>query len=299
MAQDIKDIVAFASSEWPGVPWPYSHANVFVGGGDEEFPMLANDGADAGEGRTVRFVAAHELLHNYFPFYMGIDERRYPFMDEGWTTAFEYLFNLEDIGQEAADALFIDIRSGNLVAPHPGEEIPIIVPADATRGIITGNDGYEKPALAYLALKETMGDDAFKTSLHAFIDRWNGKRPLPWDMFNTFSDTSDLELNWFFQNWFFEANTLDIAIAGVEAVDDGYAVQVENVGGAVVPFDVKVVYADDSEESFRQGPGVWQDSPDAVTVTIETDQEVKSVTLDGGIFIDVNTADNTWSSDVE
>ena len=138
MAQDIKEIVASVSSAWPGVPWPYSHAIVFVGGGDEEFPMMANDGAEAAEGRTVRFIAAHELLHNYFPFYMGIDERRYPFMDEGWTTAFEYLFNLEDIGQEAADALFIDMRSGNLVAPHPGEEIPIIVPADATRGLIDG-----------------------------------------------------------------------------------------------------------------------------------------------------------------
>ena len=194
---------------------------------------------------------------------MGIDERRYPFMDEGWTTAFEYLFNLEDIGQEAADALFIKMRSGNLVDPYPGEEIPIIVPADATRGLVTGNDGYEKPALAYLALKEYMGDDAFKTSLHAFIDRWHGKRPLPWDMFNTFDDTSDLELNWFFQNWFFESNYLDIALGDVQAVDGGYAIAVENVGGAAIPFDVKVVYADDSEESFRQGPGVWQDSPAA------------------------------------
>lgn len=297
MAQDIKEIVASVSSEWPGVPWPFSHAIVFVGGGDEEFPMLANDGSDPGEGRTVRFIAAHELLHGYFPFYMGIDERRYPFMDEGWTTAFEYLFNLEDIGQEAADTLFINMRSSNLVSPHPGEEIPIIAPADATRGMVTGNDGYEKPALAYLAIKEYMGDDAFKVSLHAFIDRWHGKRPLPWDMFNTFNDTSDLELNWFFRNWFFESNYLDIALGDVQAVDDGYEIVVENVGGAAIPFDVKVVYADDSEESFRQGPGVWQDSPAAITVTIPTGKELKSVTLDGGIFVDGNVADNRWSSE--
>ena len=300
MAQDIKDILTFASSEWPGVPWPYSHANVFVGGGDEEFPMLANDDSTFGvEGATVRFVAAHELLHNYFPFYMGIDERRYPAMDEGWTTAFEYLFNLEDLGQEAADALFIKLRSGNLILPYIGEAIPMIMPADATRGFATGRDSYEKAALSYLALKEYMGDDAFKISLHTFMDRWQGKRPLPWDMFNTFDDTSDLELNWFFQNWFYETHYLDIAIADVQATDDGYAIQVANVGGAAIPFDVKVVYADDSEESFRQGPGVWKDSPQTVTVTIPTDQEVKSVTLDGGIFIDANPADNTWSSETD
>jgi hypothetical protein len=245
----------------------------------------------------VRFVAAHELMHSYFPFYMGIDERRYPSMDEGWTTAFEYLFNLEDIGKEKADELFISFRSGNMIKPYVGEAIPLIMPADATRGIATGRDSYEKAALTYLALKEYMGDEAFKTSLHAFMDRWHGKRPLPWDMFNTFNDTSDLELNWFFHNWFYESHYLDIAIAGVEAADDGYTVEVENVGGAAVPFDVKVVYSDDSEESLRQGPGVWQDSPDAVTVTIPSEQELKSVTLDGGIFIDTNTADNVWTSE--
>ena len=274
MAQDIKEIVVFASSEWPGVPWPYSHAIVFVGGGDEEFPMMANDGPEAPEGVSVRFIAAHELLHNYFPFYMGIDERRYPFMDEGWTTAFEYLFNLEDIGQEAADAsVYQSPQRQPGQAPYAGEEIPIIMPADATRGMVTGNGtATRRPALAYLALKEYMGDEAFKSSLHAFIDRWHGKRPLPWDMFNTFDDTSDLELNWFFQNWFFESNYLDIALGDVQAVDGGYAIVVENVGGAAIPFDVKVVYADDSEESFRQGPGVWQDSPAATTVTITTDQ---------------------------
>ena len=163
--------------------------------------------------------------------------------------------------------------------------------------MVTGNDGYVKPALAYLALKEYMGDDAFKVSLHAFIDRWNGKRPLPWDMFNAFNDTSDQDLNWFFRNWFFESNYLDIALGDVQTVDGGYAIQVQNVGGAAVPFDVKVIYADDTEESFRQGPGVWQDSPAETTVTITTDKELKSVTLDGGIFVDGNTADNTWSSE--
>ena len=195
MAQDIKDILTFVSSEWPGVPWPYNHANVFVGGGDEEFPMLANDAIEppAYEGASVRFVAAHELLHNYFPFYMGIDERRYPSMDEGWTTAFEYLFNVADIGKETADDLFVNFRSSNLINPYVGEAIPMIMPADATAGHCDGQ-GQLREGIAVLPGPQGVhGRRPFKTSLHAFIDRWNGKRPLPWDMFNTFSDTSDLE----------------------------------------------------------------------------------------------------------
>jgi Asp-tRNA(Asn)/Glu-tRNA(Gln) amidotransferase A subunit family amidase len=302
MVQDGKDAVAFTSTEWPGIPYPYDKMSIFVGGADEEYPGMANDEPEPSEVApgvvgTPRFIAMHEIAHGYFPFYMGIDERRYPFMDEGWTTAFEYLFNVQDTGQEAADALFNGVRGG-LSSPYPGEEIPIIAAADATRGQATGNIAYDKPALAYLALKELMGDEAFKAALHEFMARWNGKRPLPWDMFNTFNDVSDENLNWFFHNWFFEGYYIDLAVREVNAVDGGYEIVVGNPGGLAAPFDVKVVYADGTEESFRQGPGVWKGSIEQATVPLETDRELKSVTLEGGIFQDSSPNDNTWEAPV-
>ena len=241
-------------------------------------------------------LVSHELLHNYFPFYMGIDERRYPFMDEGWTTAFEYLFNLEDMGKENADKLFIKMRSGNLVGAYPGADIPIIMPADTLRGQPVGRDGYDKAAVAYLALKELMGDEAFGEALHEFITRWNGKRPLPWDMFATFNDVSDEDLNWFFKNWFFSQNYIDLAVGEVEQVDGGYTVQVINTGGFAMPFDVKVEFADGTQQILHQNPGIWKDSAESITLKIESDKELRSVTLDGGIFVDNTPGDNTWSA---
>ncbi|MBK8050999.1 MAG: M1 family peptidase [Anaerolineales bacterium] len=296
MVQDIKDTLVFGSTEWPGVPYPYDKATVFVGGADEEFPMIANDGAEAPPipGATVRFVAAHEILHNYFPFYMGIDERRYPMLDEGWTTFFEYLFNLQDMDKQTADMLFAIARSSRLIDRKPGVDIPIITPADATRGPIAGNNAYEKPALALLALKEVMGDDAFKASLQEFIDRWNGKHPLPWDMFNTFNDTSEQDLTWFFQNWFFEPYYSDVAIENVEKGADGTVVTVKNVGGFAIPFDLLVTYADDTTETFHQNPVVWQDSPRSVTITVPGDKEVKSAQVNAGIFLEDSMANNAW-----
>jgi hypothetical protein len=296
MVEDGKSALAFGSTQWPGVPYPYSKTTIFVGGGDEEFPMMANDSpaAPPSPGATVRFIAAHELLHSYFPFYMGIDERRYPMLDEGWTTAFEYLFGLEDVGQEQADVLFKAVRSSRLAAPAPGIDIPIITPADATRGPIASNNAYEKSALAYLALKEVMGEAAFKASLQEFINRWRGKHPLPWDMFNTFNDTSDEDLTWFFDNWFFEPNYIDLAVESVTQGAAGTVLTVDNVGGFAIPFDVNVVYADDSTATFRQNPAIWQDSPRTATIPITGTADVKAVTLDGGIFVETNQANNVW-----
>lgn len=295
MVQDGKDALSFLSTDWPGVPYPYDKVTVFVGGADEEFPGMANDAAEAPASfnKSTRVIAMHELAHGYFPFYMGIDERRYPYMDEGWVTAFEYLFNLEDIGEEAANEIYFKARS-SFASPFPGEEIPMIAAADATRGGVTGSYAYGKSSLAYLALKELMGDEAFKAALHEFMARWNGKRPLPWDMFNTFNDVSDENLNWFFYNWFYGSNYIDVAVDDVNEVNGGYEIEVSNPGGLAVPFDVKVVYTDGTEETFRQGPGVWKESIDRTTIAIETDGEVKSVTLDGGIFQDSSSEDNAW-----
>ena len=38
-----------------------------------------------------------------------------------------------------------------------------------------------------------LGDAAFRHALHAFMDRWHGKHPIPWDFFNTFNDVTGPE----------------------------------------------------------------------------------------------------------
>jgi hypothetical protein len=225
---------------------------------------------------------------------MGINEQRYGFMDEGWTTAFEYLINERDMGPAAATELFQRFRSKNLVTPFSGLDIPIITPSDALYGNVIGRNNYEKAALGFLALKELMGDDPFKEALHEFIARWNGKRPIPWDMFNTFNDASGQDLNWFFERWFFESNYIDLAVADVQKTDGGYLLQVENAGGMPIPFDVTVTYADGTQGTFRQNPALWQASPQAATIALGTNQDVTQLVLDGGIFMDVAPANNTW-----
>jgi hypothetical protein len=290
-----KSALDFASTQWPGVPYPYSKTTIIRGGADEEYPMMVNDSSDVEDPEFSRFIVAHEILHTWFPFYMGISESRYPFMDEGWTTAFEYLINTRDRGPESATELFVKVRTYLLANPAYDWGIPIIVPADSLQGNIVGRNAYDKPALAYLALKELMGDEAFKRSLHEFMARWNGKYPLPWDMFNSFNDTADEDLSWFFHNWFYTDNYLDLAIKGVELTDGGATVQVKNVGGFAVPFNVNVVYADGTTESLRQSPAIWRDTPEVATVTITSTKELQSVTLDGGIFVDLTPPNNTWT----
>ena len=248
MVATAQQTLKLASTTYPGVPYPYPKTTIVLGSADEEYPMMVNDGSNVGtpsaasmpENAYTAFVATHELLHTWFPFYMGINEKRYPFMDEGWTTAFEYLRNREVLGVPAADALFKAFRSSALALPLSGFDLPIITPHDSLWGQtpIFGLNQYGKAALGYLALKDLMGDAAFRTALHEFMARWNGKRPLPWDMFNSFNDAGVGNYTWFFRNWFFGYNHMDLAVEGVRGTGGGQTVTVRNPGGMAVPFDL-------------------------------------------------------------
>jgi len=128
------------------------------------------------------------------------------------------------------------------------------------------------------------------------MDNWNGKHPIPWDYFNSMSTGSGKNLNWFFYNWFFTNNYIDLNLQNVTKDNGGYVVAIQNIGGFAVPFDIKVTYADGSTQSFHQTPIVWQSNQQQISVHIKTTKAIKSATLDGGIFMDADTRNNSWNS---
>ena len=296
----------FASNVYPGVPYPYPNTTIVLGSADEEYPMMVNDASNLEDpyakslpGNTyTEFVAAHEILHSWFPFYMGINEKRYPFMDEGWTTAFEYLRNREVLGVPAADTLFKSFRTGGWSTPASSFELPIITPHDAMWGpsAVFGFNQYGKAALGFIALKDLMGDAAFRTGLHEFMTRWQGKRPLPWDMFNSFNDAGVGDYTWFFNNWFFSYNYVDLTLASVQNGSSGSSVTLHNPGGMAIPFDLVLNYTDGSSERVHRTPAAWQADTRKTEVPLTSGKSLKSITLDTGIFPDANPADNTWTS---
>ncbi len=286
------DGLAWLSRHWPGVPYPYEKTTIFQGYADMEYPMMVNDEAFA-DSTFARFVVAHELAHTWFPFYMGINETRYPFMDEGWATTFEYLINQADMGPDRAVALFKQFRvAGWIGDPSPQQDLPVVTPADILKGPGYGNNAYGKPALAYLALKDMLGDQAFGTALHAYIDRWHGKHPIPWDFFLSVNDATGRNLDWYWNRWFFSNGYIDLAVAGVR----GNTVTLRNIGGMPAPVDLVVRRADGSSERLHQTAAIWRDDPAQATVTIPGSGAITSVSLDGGIWMDADSTNNGWTA---
>jgi hypothetical protein len=286
--------LSWLSHKWPGVPYPYEKMTVFQGYADMEYPMMANDGSTPDTSFT-RFVAEHEIAHTYMPFYMGINETRYGFMDEGWATTFELLIGRDDQGREKAEELYKQFRVDYWIHdPGADEDIPIITPGDVLGGAGLGNNEYGKASLGYLAAKDLLGDALFKKCLHAFMDRWHGKHPIPWDFFNTFNNVSGRNLNWFWNSWFFSPDYIDLAAHKPVANAQGYTLQVDNIGGMAAPFDVNITYTDGSTDTLHQTPAVWQANLQQAQVRIPTKKKIQSLNIDGGIFMDADVTNNVW-----
>ncbi len=290
-----QNALRFFSNEWPGVSYPYSKMTAVQGHADMEYPMMVNDGSSSNM-RFAQLVQDHEIAHTYFPFYMGINETRYAFMDEGWATTFEYLIGIKEFGQKAADMFYKMFRVQRYISdPSAEEDQPIISMSTQVSGMGYGSNSYGKASLSYLALKDMLGDALFKKALHHYMDLWHGKHPIPWDYFYAMNAGSGKNLNWFFNNWFFTNHYIDLKLDKVTQSSKELVIDVKNVGGFAIPFDIVVRKKDGSESRVHQTPAVWEKNQNEIMVKIPFIKDLKSVSLDGGIFLDYTPGDNEKS----
>jgi len=282
------------SNNLPGVPYPFSKMTAVQGFADMEYPMMVND-TSTPDMEFSQFVLNHEIAHTYFPFYMGTNETRYAHMDEGWATTFEYLIAQEQLGKEKAAENYRNFRVKRWINdPSAEEDQPVISLSSQLSGLGYGNNAYVKPSLAYLGLKDLLGEAAFKKCMLAYMDRWNGKHPIPWDFFNTINHISGQNLNWYWNNWFFSNNYIDLEINKVSIKGKSYTVSLKNTGGFAIPFDLKITYANGSVKVIHQTPAIWKTDQKTANVQFTAAAEVSSIAVEGGIYMDATPVNNNW-----
>ncbi|MBV9962553.1 MAG: M1 family metallopeptidase [Parafilimonas sp.] len=285
--------LSYFSTQWPGVPYPFSKITSFQGYADMEYPMMINNSTTKNL-MFAQMVEDHEIAHTYFPFYMGINETRYAYMDEGWATTWEYLAGINEVGKATADSVYKNFRIRRYINDASTEEDqPIITMSTQVSGAGYGNNSYGKASLSYLAVKDLLGDGLFKKALHHYMDNWNGKHPIPWDYFYSMNTGSGQNLNWFWNNWFFTNNYIDLKIANVQSKNNKTTITIDNVGGFAIPFDVVLTTKDGKQKTQHFTPSVWKANQKQITVSIDNKDALDTVKLDGGVFMDATPDDNS------
>ncbi|MCY7328488.1 MAG: hypothetical protein LH618_08070, partial [Saprospiraceae bacterium] len=169
--RDYFEVIDFArktveamSFQFPRWPFPYSHETIFDGLDQMEYPMMVNDNPLEDRVDAIE-LTDHEIFHTMFPFYMGTNETKYGWIDEGWATIGEWLIS------PMIDSSIVDEYGVRPYENTAGEEddLPIITLTTQQYGVSMFLNSYPKPAMGYLYVKDLLGDDLFYQALHHYI----------------------------------------------------------------------------------------------------------------------------------
>ena len=273
---------------FPRYVFPYKYFTIFNGleGGGMEFPGMVNNEAitkeqlEQGTGvkmsdfDAIRLATGHEMCHMYFPFMLGLHEKKYAWMDEGMAN---FVWRLLHLNSEI-----------KLDQPYMASQsmAPVMVPSHLLQN--SAVNSYNVSYYSYYSLYQLLGKVLFDKCLKHYIDTWKYKHPTPYDFMFTFNKASGKDLNWFWKQWYFDWGYMDI---GIKSFKDNI-LTVENAGGKPMPFTIKVNFADDTFFQQDVSPEVWKDTP-TYSKRIDAKKKIISVeikVLDNGDAVEGNNS---------
>ena len=298
--------IEYMSFVFPAVPFPFPQITVFNGLSEMEYPMMVNNWTVYNEEledypnkeNYLIALTAHEIFHSYFPFYMGINESKYAWMDEGWASFEDYAITNKLISNSAATRWDPDnyLLYDNVYKEIIGSELdlPMLSISKMTKRPTYSVNSYAKPAMFYMVLEDVLGKDVFKRTVQEYMRVWNGKHPMPYDFFFIFNKVSGQNLNWLFKPWFFDMGYPDLSIKNVVQQSGEYTIEIENVGYYPVPVHLKLTYEDESTEILQRKVSVWKSGYSTCSVTCSDNKKIKRIELGDVTIPDANLMNNIY-----
>jgi hypothetical protein len=285
-------------SEYTNLAYPWPHMTSVEGaeiiGGGMEFPMMTIIG-DYNNAGAVRLygVTAHELAHMWFPMILNTNERRYTWIDEGYTS-----FHTNEANMDYYENRFdhYDVFAGYLQIAGTDLEGEMMRWSDFHYpGPAYGVASYPKPASVLIALRGVLGEETFMKAHHELIERWKYKHPYPWDIFNTIEDVSGRDLSWFWRAWYYETWTLNQSLSDVYVDGRETVIIIEDIGNVPMPVHLQITLENGTVLRETISEDYWLMGHRTKEFRIELPSEAIRVEIDPDQnFPDVNSTNRIW-----
>jgi hypothetical protein len=208
-------------------------------------------------------VTRHEFGHNWFPMIVGSNERKYPWMDEGFNT---YINTVADSAFNNGE-YFRPEKSRTRFAAfwRPGFDGIMTIP-DVVQGRNLGSTAYSKPSMGLELLREeVLGKERFDYAFRYYVHQWAFKHPTPWDFFHAMENGSGETLDWFWRGWFLDDWKIDQAVTNVEYVKNdpaqGATITLENLQKLPMPVTIEVKEENGTTNRVKLPVEVWMHGP--------------------------------------
>ena len=299
----VKKSIEYNSKQWYEYTYPVA-TNVAGPVGGMEYPGIVFCGVKARKA-SLYSVTDHEFGHNWFPMIVGSNERKYPWMDEGFNTFINILssgaFNNGEYAKQLNDTM--RLVQGNIRYIADPTTVPPYTVPDVTPANMLGYAAYAKMGYGLFLLRsEILGPDRFDYAFRTYIKRWAFKHPQPKDFFRTMNEASGEDLTWFWREWVYNNWILDQAVTTVAYVNQdpsqGALITVENKGQAAMPVIADVTETGGKTTRVRLPVEVWQRSG-TWTFRVNSTTPLTLVRLNPTKLLpDANPQNNVWRAQV-
>lgn len=150
-------------------------------------------------------IVAHEMFHHWFGDLVTCESWANLTLNEGFANYSEYLWTEHKYGVDAADQLMRGEQEGYIQSAGFSGIHPLIHYAYDDKEDMFDAHSYNKGGAVLHMLRSYMGDEAFFAGLRKYLND-NAFTAVETDELRmAFEDTLGEDLNWFFDQWYFQA----------------------------------------------------------------------------------------------
>ena len=230
-------------------PYPWEQYSIIQGGdGGMEYAMCT---MITGERPypSLLGVTAHEMAHAWFQHLLATNEAKHSWMDEGFT---EYVTSLSENYVNDKDPEFPHKSSYDryyLLARSGFEQAQTIHSDRYDYNFAYGASAYSKGSVFLSQLGYIIGKNNLNKTLKRYYEEFKFKHPTPNDFKRIAEKVSDLELEWYLNEWTRTPHKVDYGI-DISLLESDRVITLKRIGRIPMPIEIVVSFEDGSSDMY-------------------------------------------------
>ena len=230
-------------------PYPWKQYSIIQGGdGGMEYAMCTMITGQRPY-PSLFGVTAHEMAHAWFQHLLATNEAKHPWMDEGFT---EYITSLAEeavVGKPSRyphkssyDRYYLLVNSGV-------EQAQTVHSDRYDYNFAYGASSYSKGSVFLSQLGYIIGKDNLDKTLKRYYEEFKFKHPTPNDFKRVAEKVSDMELEWYLNDWTRTDHKIDYGL-DISSLQSDRVVTLKRKARMPMPLDVEVSFSDGTKDVY-------------------------------------------------
>jgi len=230
-------------------PYPWKQYSIIQGGdGGMEYAMCTMITGERSY-PSLLGVTAHEMAHAWFQHLLATNEAKHAWMDEGFT---EYITSLSEnyVNNESPEFPHKSSYDRYYLLAKSGFEQAQTIHSDRyDYNFAYGASAYSKGSVFLSQLGYIIGKENLNKTLRRYYDEFKFKHPTPNDFKRIAEKVSDLELEWYLNEWTRTPHKIDYGI-DISSLEDERVITLKRKARIPMPIEVVVSFEDGSSEMY-------------------------------------------------